>query len=116
MSTRFYTDARPGAQENGHQTGLMADSPVDLPVPFEIECRFATRRDLYRWQDMNARREADCQRVGDDAGAERAARRWHLIQDELDRRDAIAAEKERRREARKQIAAAAFRAGMGIRS
>jgi len=56
------------------------------------------------------------ERLGDTAGAADADRRHKIFWDEIDRRDAVAAEKERRRQARMRTAAATYRGTGQVRS
>lgn len=101
-------DATP-AQQDRTRTGPAGDAGPDLPVPFEIECRFATKRDLYLMLDYWTDKCSRLERLGDTAGLERADRCHRIVFEEIDRRDAIVAEKERRRQARMRTAAAIFR-------
>lgn len=115
MPTQIITTEAPSAQgpPNGHhRTG--PDTPevqngTDVPIPLAVSVRFERKTTLCRMLDYQTDRWQRCERMGDVAGAERADRYLKIIDDELERRDAIAAEKERRRQARMRLAAVIFR-------
>ena len=82
---------------------------TDHPIPLAVSVRFERKATLYRMLDYQTDRLNRLERLGDTAGAELADRRHKIIFDELDRRDAVASEKERKRQARMRTAAAIYR-------
>ena len=100
MPTQYIAvDATP-AQADRTRTGPADDAGPDLPVPLEVSVRFETKAALYTSLDYWTDKCSRC---------ERADRCHRIVFEEIDRRDAIAAEKERRRQARIRTAAAIFR-------
>lgn len=109
MLTQIITADAASAQQDRTRTGLADNAGPDLPVPLEVSVRFErSKSTLYKLCDYALDREQRLRRVGDDAGADQALRRYEIIWDEIDRREAIAAEKEHRRQARMRTAAAIF--------
>jgi len=110
-----YTAPTEAPQEptNGHSG---PDTGTQLPVPFEVSVRFERKATIYKLCDYALDREQRLRRAGDIAGADQALRCYNIAWDELDRRDAIAAEKELRRQARMQTAAVIFRETGLVRS
>ncbi len=108
-------DATP-AQQDRTRTGPAGDAGPDLPVPLEVSVRFERKSTLYTMLDYWTDKCSRCERLGDTVGLERADRCHRIVFEEIDRRAAIAAEKERRRQARMQTAAVIFRETGLVRS
>jgi len=108
MSNSVYTAPLKAPQEPRLDTpGL--DTGTQPPIPLEVSVRFERKSTLYMMLDYWTDKCSRCERLGDTVGLERADRCHRIVFEEIDRRDAIAAEKERRRQARMRTAAAIFR-------
>ncbi len=110
MPTQIIIATPSSTQADSTRTGPTSPASPDLPVSIEVSVRFErSKSTLYKMLDYALDREQRLRRVGDDAGADQALRRYNVIWDEIDRRDAVATERERRRQARMRTAAAIFR-------
>lgn len=83
------------------------------PTPYAMRVRFTTRRDLERAADSLAARERRCHETNDPDGADRAAELWEIAATDLERRDAEAAGRERRKADRMRFASDARYAAEG---
>ena len=109
MPTEYIAvDATPTQPDNCGPDMPVVQNGTDVPIPLAVSVRFETKAALYRMLDYQTDRLNRLERLGDTAGAELADRRHKIIWDEIERRDAIAAEKERKRQARMRTAAAIF--------
>ena len=110
MSSRdYHNGALPAQPDNSGPDTPVVQNGTDLPIPLAVSVRFERKSTLYRMLDYQTDRLNRLERLGDTAGVELADRRHKIIFDEIDRRDAIAAERERKRQARMRTAAAIFR-------
>jgi len=114
MSNSVYTAPSEAPQEptNGLRPGpdtLEVQNGTDLPIPLAVSVRFERKSTLYMMLDYWTDKCSRCDRLGDTAGLERADRCHRIVFEEIDRRAAIAADRERRRQARMRTAAAIFR-------
>lgn len=75
-------------------------APDHRPIPFDIRIRYWTLPELYNATDSLIAKAQACSRNNDPAGTEEAERRCDAVWDELDRRLAVKAERERKRQAR----------------
>lgn len=75
-------------------------APDCRPVPWEIRVRHLILNELHKATDCLIVRARACSRNNGPAGTEEAERRYGLVWDELDRRDARRAARERRRDER----------------
>ena len=121
MSNSVYTAPLKAPQEPANEHRPRPDTPevqngTDVPIPLAVSVRFETKAALYTSLDYWTDKCIRCERLGDTVGLERADHCHRIVFEEIDRRDAIAAEKERRRQARMRTAAAIFRETGMVRS